>query len=223
MPIDVDDDYPGSLDDPDVRQRRRDKLSEPHMAPLVDYVGKLRRVGEGEVPDFDPFDGGAEAQALFLFEKPGPKTSEAGGGSGFISRNNNDPSAKSTWKFMGDAGIPRELTVTWNVIPWWNGTIKVDSAELKRGIACIKQLIECLPKLRVVVFVGTKAQKAASALRNSELDLFDSFHPSARVEASYPEKWKAIPSEWAKIKTKLDLGPRTPPMSETHQPEPPDT
>jgi hypothetical protein len=55
-----------------------------------------------EVPEFDPLDGGVEAQVLFLFEKPGPMTAELGGskrsGSGFISRNNDDPTAEATFK-----------------------------------------------------------------------------------------------------------------------------
>jgi hypothetical protein len=44
----------------------------------------------GEVPDFDPVDGGIGARALFLLDAPGPMTSEAGKriGSGFISRFN---------------------------------------------------------------------------------------------------------------------------------------
>ena len=40
-----------------------------------------------EVPDFDPLDGGVEARALFLFEKPGRMTAGQSG-SGFISRDN---------------------------------------------------------------------------------------------------------------------------------------
>jgi len=83
-----DDDHARSMRDEAVRQRRRAKLSEPHITRLTAYAAKLRGFGKGEVPDFDPLDGGDNARALFLFEKPGPKTSEAQGGSGFISRNN---------------------------------------------------------------------------------------------------------------------------------------
>jgi hypothetical protein len=89
------------------------------MEPLTSYAARLRE--RGEVPEFDPCDGGTEAQLLFLFEKPGPMTSSQAG-SGFIGRNNDDPTAEATFRFMQSAGIPRKLTVTWNVIPWWNGT-----------------------------------------------------------------------------------------------------
>jgi len=91
----------------------------------------------GDVPDFDPLDGGINAEVLFLFEKPGPMTS----GSGFISRDNDDPTAETTMDFMAKAGLARERTVTWNVIPWWwNGTTKVTPAELRQGTACVRDL-----------------------------------------------------------------------------------
>ncbi len=60
--------------------------------------GALRERGELEVPDFDPMDAGVEARILFLFEKPGPMTSKHKTGkrvgSGFISRDNDDPGFK---------------------------------------------------------------------------------------------------------------------------------
>lgn len=73
-----------------------------HIAPLTEYVAKLRLRGLGEVPDFDPLDGGIEARILFLLEKPGPMTAEGGKriGSGFISRNNDDSTAAATIGFM---------------------------------------------------------------------------------------------------------------------------
>ena len=197
-------DLPRSMRDPDVRARRRDMLDAPHMRPLTAYAARLRKRGDVEVPDFDPLDGGIEARALFLFEKPGPMTVDKGSvkraGSGFISRNNDDPSAEACITFMQTADIPRELTVLWNVIPWWNGTIKVTSAELREGVACVKELIELLPKLRAVVLVGRKAAKAYPLLLDTGLKLFTSDHPSPRVRASFPKRWQAIPAEWAKIR-----------------------
>ena len=90
----------------------------------------------GEVPYFDPLDGGIDARVLCLFEKPGPMTDSrprAGKriGSEFISRNNDDRSAEATFRFMVQAGIPRELTVTWNVVPSWNGTRRVRASGLR--------------------------------------------------------------------------------------------
>ena len=91
---------------------------------------KLRERRSVEVPEFDPLDGGVDARVLFLLEKPGPMTSGVDGtkqrtGSGFISRNNDDPTAEAIFNFMQQAGISRKMTISWNVIPWWNGTRKV--------------------------------------------------------------------------------------------------
>src|ERR1700733_350011 len=101
------DDDPRSMRDAGGRQRRRAMLTLPHIAPLTAYAAKLRLRGAVEVPDFDPLDGGVNARVLFLFEKPGPMTADgsafSGSGSGFISRNNDDPTAEATIAFMGKA------------------------------------------------------------------------------------------------------------------------
>lgn len=192
------DDGPRSMREAGVIQRRRKMLREPHIAPLAEYAAKLRERFSAEVPEFDPLDGGVNAQILFLFEKPGPMTASAGG-SGFVSRNNDDPTAVATFEFMGQAKIPRKLTITWNVIPCWNGTRKVTGQELREGVACVHELTALLPDLRAVVLVGRKAERARRYLHATDLALFTSAHPSPLVRAKHPDRWSAISSEWAKV------------------------
>ncbi|HEV8412067.1 MAG TPA: uracil-DNA glycosylase [Bryobacteraceae bacterium] len=198
------DDAPRSMRHPAVREQRKAKLTLPHMAKLTEYAARLRLRERVEVPDFDPHDGGIDARVLFLFEKPGPMTTDGSrfgnlSGSGFISRNNDDPTAEAILDFMQKAGIPRNLTVCWNVIPWWNGTRKVTRSELEQGAACVKELISMLPKLSAVVMVGQKASRAGRYLERTGLCLFTSDHPGPLVRAKFPERWNAIPSEWAKV------------------------
>jgi len=189
-----------SLHSPDAIKLRRLMLHEPHIAPLTDFVQKLRRNHPGcEFPDFDPFDGGCNADILFLFEKPGPMTSAGGKGSGFISRNNNDPTAEATFDFMNKAGLPRKRTVIWNIIPGWNGTRKVTTTELRAGVDDLNGLLTLLPKLQTIVLVGKKAQKA-SLVKHLHLRILDSAHPSPLVRASQPDAWHAIPTIWAQAK-----------------------
>jgi len=197
------DDAPRSMRDAGVRERRKAMLGLPHVAKLSTFAAKLRERGSVEVPEFDPLDGGIDARVLFLFEKPGPMTSTGGKrpGSGFISRNNDDPTAKAIFHFMEEAAIPRKSTVTWNVIPWWNGTVKVTGAELSEGVDHVVDLIGLLPNLRAVVMVGLKAAAAKPYLETTGLALFTSDHPSPLVRARWPSRWKAIPSEWAKVRT----------------------
>ena len=123
-------------------------------------------MGRGEVPDFDPLDGGDGAQALVLFEKPGPMTSIGRGrerlGSGFISRDNDDPTAEATFHFMRKAGLERRVTTVWNMVPWWNGTRAIRADELRAGMNALDNLVVLLTNLRVVVLVGRKAGRARS-------------------------------------------------------------
>jgi uracil-DNA glycosylase len=201
------DDRPRSMRDAGVRQGRKAMLHFRHIAPLADYVAELRKRNLGEVPDFDPCDGGIDARVLFLFEKPGSMTSEAGRrvGSGFISRNNDDLTAAAIFDFMQKAAIPRKLTVIWNVVPWWNGTRKVSAQELREGTDCLKKLISLLP-LRAVVMVGRKAAKAKPFLETTGLVLFTSCHPSPVARATCRDSWDAIPTEWAKVMESITAG-----------------
>lgn len=66
-------DKPRTLRESSEIGARRALLKEPHVRPLTEYVSGLRTKYIGwEFPDFDPMDGGIDANLLFLFEKPGP-------------------------------------------------------------------------------------------------------------------------------------------------------
>ncbi len=195
---------PRSMRTAEVREARRAMLDRPHIKPLTDYVRRLRETYDAEFPEFDPADGGTDASMIFLFEKPGPMTSSAKGGrpgSGFISRDNDDPTAEATFNFMIEAGIPRAKTVLWNIIPGWNGTRKVTNNELVAGTREALNLIVRLPKAKAIVLVGKKAQRAEGLLRGRGLAIYHSPHPSRLVRASWPDRWRSIPACWAQAAT----------------------
>ena len=191
---------PRSLRNPEDVKARRALLNMPHIAPLTAYVEALRFRCGLEFPDFDPLDGGVHARLLFLKEMPGPMTSavrSGRAGSGFISRDNEDPTAEATFRFMRAAGIPRSETVMWNVVPGWNGTRRITSTELRAGLAEIGTLIHLLPRVRVIVLLGRKAQRSEAQLGETGLVIRRSPHNSPLVRASRPEAWNAIPALWA--------------------------
>lgn len=192
-------DAPRILRMPGAIAQRKQMLGENHIAPLARYVYGLRaKHPDWEFQDFDPLDGGTGADMLFLLEKPGPMTSPTGKrkGSGFISRNNDDPTAEALFNFMVQAEIPRKRTVLWNVIPGWNETIKTTSKEVRRGIDELKNLLPLLPKVQTVVLVGGKAQMALPLIQGIGLRVFKSAHPGPKVRSVYPDLWKAIPEQW---------------------------
>ena len=180
-----------TLRDPAVRSHRRAMLSAPHMAPLAAYAASLRSAQGVVVPDFDPMDGGIEAQILFLMEKPGPTALQP---ASFVSRDNDSTTAEATHRFMLDAGLPRADTVIWNAIPWWNGTIRVTAMERTAGLQELHSLLALLPRLHTAVLVGRTAAAARPALNG--LRLLESAHPSPQVRAGYRAKWDAIPGVW---------------------------
>jgi uracil-DNA glycosylase len=180
-----------ALRDPDEQRRRRELLQADHIVLLTDYVKHLRASLEGDqqIPYFDPLDGGTNASMLFLLEAPGPKAVE----SGFISRDNPDPTARNMTQLQLESGVSRRMTVSWNIVPWYvgsNGRIRpVNQKEINTGIESLKSLRPLLPNIRVVVLVGGKAQKACLAVK----ELFNTpvlacSHPSQRVLNIWPEK-----------------------------------
>ncbi|HFF8947477.1 uracil-DNA glycosylase [Serratia marcescens] len=188
---------PRSLRSADAISAKNSLLNDPHIEQLTKYVEELKiKHPEWEFPYFDPHDGGQGANILFLLEKPGPKTSPALGGSGFISRDNNDATAEAIFNFMNAAGIPRKRTVLWNTIPGWNGTIKLTSAEKKEGLSELANLLALLPNLTTVVLVGRKAEKALPIIKMKPVKIIVSAHPSPKVRATNRAMWDSITGQW---------------------------
>ena len=151
------------------------------MSDLTAFVESVRRdAGETAVPYVDPLDGGIGAECLFLLEAPGPQAV----GSGFVSRNNPDESAKNWFELNLAAGIDRRRTITWNIVPWYiglDGRIRpATSADIERGLPYLHRLLALLPSLRVVVLVGKKAGRARPSIRAwvSGVTVLDLPHPS---------------------------------------------
>src|SRR6266436_8404834 len=94
-------DRPKLLAAPAACAARSKQLHEPHIAPLTAFVEKLRaHVGPHVgIPNFDPWDGGIDAEILYLLEAPGPQAVA----SGFVSRNNPDESAKNFFQLNAEA------------------------------------------------------------------------------------------------------------------------
>jgi|SRR3989339_739367 len=184
-------DKPKSLCNPMAIQSRLAGISKPHILPLTNFVETIRKETglNREIPYFDPLDGGINAKCLFLFEAPGPRAVF----SGFISRNNSDESAKNFFELNQQADLPRELTISWNVVPWYIGTgTKIRPAnknDIDEGKKYLRDLLSLLPKLRIIVLGGRKAQKAETLITAyfPDITLIKMPHPSPLFVNNAPE------------------------------------
>jgi hypothetical protein len=156
---------------------RESRLLEPHVRPLTELILSWRARGL-DVPNIDPDDGGVLARALFLLESPGPRAV----GTGFISRDNPDPSARNMTAALAGAGFDRVDTVLWNVVPYCVSSVEANrnaSREQIRAAAPLtQQFVDLLPALKVVVFCGRRAQIAEQFL-SIRVPTLRTFHPGA--------------------------------------------
>ena len=88
-----------------------------NVEPLNRFVDELRdEHGQDSVPYLDPDCGGIHAQVLFLYQDPGPKASGPNGASGFLSCENDDPSAETLNRLLHQADLPWSVCVPWGTV-----------------------------------------------------------------------------------------------------------
>lgn len=148
------------------------------MPPVL---GKSGRPNPAPQPA-DSVEGGGE-------QAPGPKAVNAG----FISRNNPDETAKNFFMLNKEAGIARERTVIWNVVPWYIGSgtriRPANRTDITQGSTPLAELLPMLPALRAVVLVGQKAGTARRVIGDllPNVRVFDTPHPSPLFVNNKPE------------------------------------
>ena len=128
------------------------------VAAINRFIDELGTRNEaGHPPYIPPICGGVDALALSISRDPGPK---AGGikGSGFLSIENDDPSAERMGQFLSEAGIDYGQVVPWNAYPWYINSDPT-AEQLIAGVEPLRDLISLMPRLRVVVLHGTAAAK----------------------------------------------------------------
>jgi uracil-DNA glycosylase len=182
--------------DPSEVKRKLALLRERHIAPLTDFVERLRESKpEAAVPYFDPTEAGAEARILLLLSAPG-RRSALEAGSGFVSSDNDDQTAQNMWNLLQEAGIDRGGEVaTWNVVPWYIGDgTKIrpaQASDVAEARQATRELLSLMHKVRVVVLLGRPAAKAWRAL-GLEIETIEAPHPSPLNLNTRPERREEI-------------------------------
>ena len=197
---------PYSLSTDAIKVHRMSLLNKKHISPLTDFVHRMRtQTSKGEkIPFFDPLDGGQNAEVLFLLEAPGPAAVK----SGFISRNNPDPTAKNFCELNTSVGLNREKTISWNIVPWYigikNNIRPANNADITQGKPWLKELLRLLKKVKFIVLVGKKSQSIHVWLSaETSAHIFALHHSSNRVKNSYPQKFRENRSVLLNIKNNL--------------------
>ena len=105
-----------------------------------------------------------------------------------MSRNNPDPTAKNWFELNATAGIDRERTITWNIVPWPLKETK--TGDIKRGLPHLRQLLGLLPRLRIVVLVGKKAEAACCNITEwkDRITILKVPHPSGKNINRKPDR-----------------------------------
>lgn len=200
-------DEPKSLRSSLEIQSRIDRIFDLHISPLTNFVETMRKetgLNRG-IPYFDPLDGGINAKCLFLFEAPGPRAVD----SGFISRNNPDETAKNFFELNHEAGLPRKLTISWNVVPWYIGTgTKIRPAnerDIDGGKKYLFDFLSLLPNLEIIVLGGRKAQKAETYIKAAypDITLMKMPHPSPLFINNAPENKLIVLRSLQAVKNQL--------------------
>lgn len=134
----------------------------PHVEPINRLVDDLIEEKPGSwMPYVPPHNGGIETKVLLLFQDPGKMTSTDHGGSGFLSYENDDPSAQTLAECMDDAKVDGRDLSTWNAYPWFlpdQGNLTVGM--LNEGVDPLRRVVELMPELHTVVTCGKKAHDA---------------------------------------------------------------
>jgi hypothetical protein len=145
------------------RDAQRAQVFNPRVRVVNEFCDELSREKPGlSVPYVAPHYNAANATILSLSSNPGPRTSHEGG-SGFLSRENDDPIAERMSQVFATVGLSDEHVLPWNAYPWHvhqaypNG---LPAGLLAEGLDPLKKLLELHPQIRTVVAHGGDAKRA---------------------------------------------------------------
>ncbi|QXC61730.1 hypothetical protein KSP35_02475 [Aquihabitans sp. G128] len=196
-------DGPRGLKDPAVLRARLDRISEPHVAPLNEWVFLLRARlgGDAIVPWFDPADGGVDATILWLLGAPGPKSTKEHGGSGIASCDNDDATAANTWQARVDAKVDRRRVVHGSITPYVSGSAKArppEPGDVGDPGPLLAELLALLPNVRCVILAGAAAKASWTAHRPDDFAgaVIDCPHPSPTNWNTRPATRTAVVDAW---------------------------
>ena len=149
--------------DPAVVASKMARIRNPHVQPLNDLADRIAdSVGlpHGHVPYVDPDQGGIGARVLVLLDNPSTKA-EAGTGSGLLSLDNDDRTARNCREAYARHGVPWSQVVHWNVVPFPVAGVKnggSTATERARAVRWTREFVDQCPDLEAVLLLGAAAR-----------------------------------------------------------------
>lgn len=139
---------------------KRARVREPNVVllnDLADTIADARGLQHGRVPYVDPDFGGIHARALVMLDNPGSKA-KAGSGSGLLSLDNDDPTARRLREAYEHHHIAWTDLVAWNAVPFPTVGRGSTATERQEGAPWVKEFVHLCPNLEFVLLLGAAAR-----------------------------------------------------------------
>jgi len=154
--------------DAEFRDAQLAQVFDPRVRAVNELCDALSLEKPGvSVPYVAPHYNAANATILTLSSNPGPfaigGAGDTDGHPGFLSLENDDPSAERMSEVFATVGLSDEHVLPWNAYPWYvhqaypNG---LPEGLLAEGLDPLKKLLELHPQIRTVVAHGKDAKRA---------------------------------------------------------------
>jgi hypothetical protein len=146
------------------------RIHEENIQPVTLLCQELQDgVPGSRVPLVDPVHDVDDARIISLQIAPGPGTS-----SGFLSLENDDPTAARLAEVYEAAGLQPRHGILWNAYPWElpaEAGMKLTLAQTKQGVRPFRRFLAEVPRVSAIVAHGGYAQNLIDELRKTGGDL----------------------------------------------------
>jgi hypothetical protein len=180
---------------PEFRAAKLARIRELHVAPLndlADEIADARGLPRSHVPYIDPDSGGIHARVMVMLDNPSTKA-QAGTGSGLLSLDNNDRTARNLREAYARHGVAASDMVGWNAVPFPVAGIRnggSTAAERREGAPWIREFVRRCPNLKFVLLLGNAAREGgqrANLTTPAPIVPWPVPHPSMRGLNSPPD------------------------------------
>ncbi|GAA3677730.1 hypothetical protein GCM10023081_14990 [Arthrobacter ginkgonis] len=146
------------------------RIHEENIQPVTLLCQELQDgVPGSRVPLVDPVHDVDDARIISLQIAPGPGTS-----SGFLSLENDDPTAARLAEVYEAAGLQPRHGILWNAYPWElpaEAGMKLTLAQTKQGVRPFRRFLAEVPRVSAIVAHGGYAQNLIDELSKTGGDL----------------------------------------------------